>query len=457
MNNKGLVSRLAIAAILGTSFAGTSVSADTLKEALAKAYKTNPTLMAQREALKATDETVARARSGYLPSLNGSYTDVHSRQEDSRLNASGNIDNSKSQRRSLSLTARQNIFSGFSTRYADKQAQENVKAGVAQLLNTEQRVMLDGVTAYMNVLRDKSVVELNENQVKVLERNLQAAQDRFRVGEITRTDVAQSEARLEGAKSNLQSAEASYASSRATYQRIVGELPQTLENPDALPKLPASLDDAVVIATEQAPGVMIARHTERAAAYGVNRTQGSLYPSVDLSANFTRNMEPHSSFTNSAYNSQSVTLSVTVPLYQGGATYADIRRAKRVKSQRRLQILEAERTATANTFIAWDNLRAASGRIKSSQAQVRANEIALEGVRQESAVGSRTTLDVLNQEQELLNARVGLIRAQRDEFVAAYNLLASTGQLTAKSLGLSVEYYDPKKNYKAVKNKFIGG
>lgn len=460
MNNKGLVSKLAIAAVL-TGLGALPAQAADLKEALAAAYKSNPTLLAQREAVKATDETVARARSRFLPTVSARFAESKS-----KSNITSNTINPDTgqivsfeevDRKSYSLTARQNVFEGFRGYFGEKVARANVKAGRAQLLTVEQRVLLDGVTAYMDVLRDQAVMELNQNQVKVLERQLQASQDRFRVGEITRTDVAQSEARLEGAKSNLRTAEATLSASRARYTRVMGELPNGLAKPDGLPALPNNLEAAIDQAVENAPNVLAARYGEKAAAYSVKQSRGALYPTVDVEASITRSEITLGTLDRAPETSRVVGVQVNVPLYTGGANYADLRRAKRLRSQRMLQIREAERVATENAFVAWDNLRAATARITSSEAQVRASEIALEGVRQESAVGSRTTLDVLNQEQELLNAKVALIRAQRDEFVAAYNLLSATGRLTAKSLGLNVEAYDPEKHYKKASRKIIGG
>ncbi|UTW57706.1 TolC family outer membrane protein [Kordiimonas sp. SCSIO 12603] len=461
---RGIVSLMAVATVLTGSYAA---SADTLKEALAAAYSSNPQLMAQRAALRATDEGVSQAKAGFLPTINadGSFQrgnrisdiigDVGS---DGQQIPERSIDINND---SYSLSLDQNLFRGFQDRNAVQQAKAGVKAGRAQLQNVEQQVLLDAVTAYMNVVRDNAVVELNENNVQVLQRQLQASQDRFRVGEVTRTDVAQSEARLENARSQLLSAEATLAASRAQYQRVVGSQPTGLETPEQKPALPSSLDDAIELAMELSPGVKAAVHNEKAAKYSLNRAKGSLLPTVDVRASYNRSEGIQSLGPDIVFpavgDSTQVTVNVRVPIYAGGQRHSQIRQAKQVRSQRMLEIRQAERVAQENVFVAWDQYRAATGQIKSTQASVRANEIALEGVRQEAFVGSRTTLDVLNAEQELLNSRVSYVRAQRDEFVAAYNLIAATGRLTARDLGLGVSVYDEQRYYDKVgANKFIG-
>lgn len=454
---KGIVSLLAVTTVLmGT----VSASGETLEEALAAAYESNPQLMAQRAALRATDETVSRARSAFLPSLNAEY----SYQDNNRDVLPDGADESSigdSDSEGYSVTATQNFFNGFQDRANLRQAKSSVLAGRAQLQSVEQQVLLEAVTAYMNVLRDEAVVELNKNNVQVLERQLQASQDRFRVGEVTRTDVAQSEARLEGAKSTLLSSEAALAASRAQYRRVVGRTPASLETPGSQPDLPSNLDQAIELAMQLSPGVTAAKHNERAANEAVKAARGTLLPSL------TGQLQ-YSDFDSSGFNSQTgltagqnsktttIGVRLSVPLFQGGARYANVRQAKQLRSQRMMDIRQAERVAQENVFVAWDQYRAAVGQIRSSEAQVRASEIALEGVRQEAYVGSRTTLDVLNAEQELLNARVALVRAQRDEAVTAYSLVSATGRLTAKDLRLGVNTYNPEDYYNKVDTKFIG-
>ena len=443
-----------------TVLAGTSVaSAETLKEALAAAYSSNPQLMAQRAALRATDEGVAQANAGFLPQVNG-ITQFSRGNIDRQIgeNPTFPIDINSD---SYTLNVDQNIFNGFQDRAARKQAIQNVRVGREQLANVEQQVLLDAVTAYMNVLRDEAVVELNQNNIQVLERQLQASRDRFRVGEVTRTDVAQSEARLEGAKSTLLSAEATLAASRAQYQRVIGRPPATLETPEWGAELPASLDSAIEIAVSESPNVKAARFNEEAARHGVNQAKGALLPSVGVRGSYNHregitSNPADASIVDLIDDQTTVTVQVTVPLYAGGQRHSSIRRAKQLRSQRMMEIYQAERVAQEQALVAWDNHRASKGQILSSEAQVRANEIALEGVRQEAYVGSRTTLDVLNAEQELLNSRVALVRAQRNEAVAAYGLLQAIGRMTARDLGLGVDLYDEVKYYDKISGKFFG-
>ena len=453
--NKGIVSLLALTTMLSGSFVA---SAESLEEALAAAYESNPQLMAQRAALRAVDEGLSRSKAGFLPSLEGSYTHTRSDQTSQEDGAAAKNSNSQSDR--MNVTASQNLFRGFQDRNSVKQARSTVMAGRAQLQSVEQQILLEAVTAYMNVVRDEAVVELNKNNVQVLERQLQASQDRFRVGEVTRTDVAQSEARLEGSKSQLLSAEAGLAASRAQYRRVVGRSPATLETPKVKPSLPDNLDGAIEAAMELSPGVAAARYNEESARRGVDVATGALSPSVNLQASWQRS-DVNTGFGSTQLNpgdtvTKQALVQVTVPFYAGGARHSDVRRAKQLRSQRMMDIRQAERVAQENVFVAWDQYRAAVGQITSTEAQVRASSIALEGVRQEAYVGSRTTLDVLNAEQELLNARVARVRAQRDEFVAAYSLVSATGRLTAEDLNLGVTRYDPSAYSDKVDDKFFG-
>jgi len=451
--SRGLVSVVALGVALGAG-----ASASDLREALAAAYASNPELDAQRAQVRVVDEGVNRARSQYFPTINGTYN-----RSEGRLaleDANGNLGpNNETIRESYGVSVNQNIFRGFRTHNEIQQAKAQVFAARAQLATVEQRILQQAVTAYMDVLRDEATYQLNQNNVQVLQRQLQASQDRFRVGEVTRTDVAQSEARLELARGQLLTAEAQLETSRAAYERVIGQRAEGLTKPSEALELPASLQDAFDIALENAPQVVAALQNERAANYGVHVAKGALLPSVGANASVTffDNAEFFGAFQQvAAGRNATVALQVTVPLYAGGSRYSDVRRAKQQRSQRMLEIRNAERLVREGVLVAWNNFRAAVGQIASNQAQVRANEIALEGVRQEASVGSRTTLDVLNAEQELLNSRVSLVRAERDHSVASYSLLSSLGRLTAKDLGLDVAAYNPDENFKDVKNQLIG-
>ena len=454
----GLKYVLSSAALLaGLAFTSAAYS-ETLQEALVAAYTSNPTLLAERARLRATDETANQARAGWRPtvSLNGQYSMGESQRQVARF-FGGSFpftDETYTEQYSATLNATQPLFRGFQTLNASKAADARIRAGQAQLWSTEQQVLLETVTAYSDVIRDQAVVDLNRNNVQVLKRQLQASRDRFRVGEITRTDVAQSEARLSRSQSDLTRSEAALSESRARFGVVVGRAPGTLESKSGLPNLPQSLDQAINMAVSNNPGLRAAQENEMAAGFDVSQAKGGLLPTVDLQGQL--NSTEATNRRDSQSTNTSFVTSLNIPLYQGGAAYSRVRQAKHLHSQTRLQVAETRRQVVQAATNSWQNLVAARAAIESDKQQVRANEIAYEGVRQEAQVGSRTTLDVLDAEQELLDSRVALVRTQRDVFVAAYQLLSSVGGLTAENLKLPVELYDPVENYQAVKNKLIG-
>ncbi len=430
--------------------------AESLQDSMIAAYRNNPTLEAERAALRATDENVNQALSGWRPSVSASGS--VSRTNNKQTSNFGGVPNTTDDTftpRSGQITLTQPLFRGFQTQNSTRQADQLVDAGRAQLLNTEQTVLLDAVAAYMNVLRDVAVLELRRNNVQVLQRQLEASDDRFRVGEITRTDVAQSRARLSLAVSARISAEGVLQTSRAAYAKVVGDMPGSLETPPPLPPLPATDQEAVTTALAQNPVIQAAKASERAAHYAAKVQEGGLLPRVDLKAQYSKAYDT-SVFTSNSEQTQ-ISAELTIPLYQAGAQSSRIRQALQVNQQRRLQILESERQVREAVKNAWAGLREARGRIVSTRDQVNANEIALEGVRQEANVGSRTTLDVLDAEQELLDSRVSLVEANRDEYVAAYTLLSAVGSLTAEALALPVDtHYNPDDHYDDVRNQFYG-
>jgi len=424
-------------------------SAETLTEALSMAYMNNPELQAQRAALRATDENVPQAKSGYRPSLQGQGSISKSRQRNFFTGGQTTLTP-----RRFSLTLNQPVFQGFSTVNSVRQAKSEVMAGRAELTSVEQDTLLSAVTTYMNVLRDQAVLELNDNQVQVLRRQLEATQNRFEVGEVTRTDVAQAEARLAGAIADRTTAEAQLTASRTSYRRIMGQMPGTLEEPPALPQLPQSEQAALDLAVDNNPTLKAALRREEAAQYAADAASGELLPQVSLQASYSRNVE---TFTpGSDTRSKEIMAQVTIPFFQGGSTYSRIRQAKQRRSQRQLEIVATRRQLTEQVRNAWVQLQSARSTIEASQAQVDASEVALEGVRQEAQVGTRTTLDVLDAEQEFLNARVQLVRAERDEYVAGYTLLAAVGGLTATRLELNVEQYNPQEHYEEVDDQWLG-
>lgn len=448
-----LTSAVVLASALGV--ASPSVTwAQSLEDALAAAYASNPTLQARRAQLRAVDQGVPLAKSGWRPriSVNGET----GWQRTNRDLGTGSFDSITTRPSSVTVSITQPVFTGFRTFAQVDQAENNVLAERANLVSVEQQILLDAATAYLNVVRDRAVVELNKNNEDVLGRQLEATQDRFRVGEITRTDVAQSEARLSGAHADTANAEASLESSTANFFRVVGLQPDDLTSPDAVPTLPVSLDEALERALASNPSIQAAEYNWRAAQDEIRNQRGRLLPEVSVNGSYFYGWN-QGNLENSEQETLAATLNVTVPIYQGGGVYAQLRQAKHSAGQARLQLDEARTQVRERTQQAWEQIVATRASIQSLEAQIQAAEIALEGVQREAQVGARTVLDVLDAEQELLNARVNLVRAQRDELVAGYTLLSSIGGLTAASLDLPVSLYDPVANYENTRGQWFGG
>jgi outer membrane protein len=423
--------------------------ADSLREALIMAYQNNPTLQAQRASLRATDESVPQALSGWRPNVeivgDAGY-DANSGSGISGVKQRGEY--------SGNLQVTQNLYSGGGTVADVKRAENTVRAARARLNSAEQSVLLNAVQAYLNVYRDQSVVQLNMNNERVLTRQLEATRDRFNVGEVTRTDVSQAEARLASARAARVQAEGVLQISRGIYEQIIGKVPESLAKPDPVPQLPTSRQETIEGARKDNPAVVAADYDERAARENVSVVQSDLLPKVDIVGQGGRGVNQSS--TNTISDGGSIMAQLTVPLYQRGSVSSQVREAKQLVGRNRLLLIEAERSATEQAVNAWESLVSARAQIQSLNAAVRSNRIALEGVRQESLVGSRTVLDVLDAEQELLNSEVNLVSAERDEIVAQYQVMSALGRLTAQSLNLSTQYYDPEHHYKEVRDKLWG-
>jgi outer membrane protein/adhesin transport system outer membrane protein len=437
--------------VLLLALSGQPAGAQSLEEALANAYVSNPTIESQRAQLRATDELVPQALSGYRPTVEAGADAGYSR---ARTRTGSRDVNSNLAQRGVDLSVVQPLYSGGRTQAGTKRAEALVEAQRADLLSTEQSVLLDGATAYLDVVRDQAVVDLNVNNEQVLRRQLDASRDRFNVGEITRTDVSQAESRLARALSDRIQAEGQLSSSRAIYARVIGAPPGRLSAPRLVFDLPSSREETVALAESNNPTVIAAEYSESAARNAVDAVRGEMLPSANLRGTLSRTYEPSSQA--DRQDGASVTASVTIPLYQAGSVESRVREARQTAGQRRIQIEESRRQVVENAIRAWEGLTTARATIESRQSQVRASEIALEGVRQEALVGSRTTLDTLDSEQELLDARVQLVQAQRNEMVAAFSVLSATGQLSARQLGLKVPFYDHTKHYKQVRGKWWG-
>lgn len=417
-----------------------------LEDTLIMAYNSNPTLQAERANLRAIDEGRVQAMAGRLPtvSADASISRQHVESQstfvigDDRVASSSTSDATP---KNYSITASQLVYGGGQVSGAIDQATAQIMAGRESLRAVEQTVLVDAVTAFMDVRRDARVVEIRRNNAEVLAQHLQAARDRFEVGEITRTDVAQAEARLSGAQAELSAAQSQLAVSRAAYERVTGQPPATLEEPPALPGMPDSLADAAEFAYQSSPQLLAARFSEESARHAIRIARSNLRPEVTLSASASAARD--SSFSGDERDSTSVTGRVSIPIFTGGLNRSRVRAAVAQEEQARHQVRVARRQVTEGVTNAWSNYVTSLAVIESSQQAVRANEIALDGVEQEAYVGIRTTLDVLDAEQELLNSRLTLVTAERDSYVAGYQLLQAMGLVSAEQLGLAVDVYDP--------------
>ena len=422
--------------------------ADTLREALLKAYQSNPTLTGARAGQRAVDETVPIARAGGLPSVNvnGGYTE-------NVLNSTNSL---LSPARELAGNTQLVVplYRGGGVRGSIRAAETRVQAGQANLRGTESELFTNVVGAYLDVIRDEAIVGLNQQNVHVLEVNLRASRDRFQVGDLTRTDVAQSEARLSIARSQLQTAEAQLISSRENYIRIVGTPPGTLQDPPPLPNLPTAVDQAVAQALADNPFLLAATRQRDATRYDVDVARASRLPQVSgvVGGNYFNYLGSYGSGTNvrvgQSGTSGTVGLQFTLPIFQGGRPAAQVRQAEARRSQAIEAVTETERGVVAQARSAFAVYRSAQEVIASSEQAVSANKLSLQGVRAENSVGTRTILDILNAEQELLNSQVTLVSARRDAYVAGFNLLAAMGRAEARDLGLEGgPLYDPLTNY----------
>jgi outer membrane protein len=438
------------AAVMVVAFSPAPALALTLDQALAAAYEYNPRIDAERARLRATDEEVPIAKSGYRPDI-GASADAGYRNTDIRP---GGDDDRKPRGYGVSLT--QPVFRGFQVTNAVSQAESLVRAGRETLRVVEQEILAEAVTAFMDVVRDQAILRLNENNLNVLNEELKATRDRFAVGEVTRTDVAQSEARRADAVALLDQSRANLQTSRAAFERTVGQPATALVEPTLkLSMLPQSQQEAVNIGTQENPNVVAALYNEQAARFNVDRIRGALLPQIQVEADYDNR------FDESAGISQTETAQVlgrvTVPIYQqGGIVYAQVRQAKQEHLARLQDIEQARVVVKANVIAAWSQLVGARAQLESAKAAVDANTIALTGVREEERVGQRTLIEVLNAQQELLNSQVNLVTTRRNVIVAAYGLQAALGRLDALSLGVTGTIYDPEAHYQEVNRQWFG-
>ncbi|SDF13332.1 MULTISPECIES: TolC family outer membrane protein [Thalassobaculum] len=451
---KSLRSSAAVVALLaGIAVIGTpAAQGQTLEEALSLAYETNPELLAARADLRRTDESVTQAKGGWRPSISaaGSFgiTDVKGE------NRGVTTTDDHSYPITGSITATQPLYTFGRVDAQVDEADANVEAARAGLFQSEQSTLLDAVVAYVNVIRDTSILELQINNVERLDKQLEATRDRFRVGEVTRTDVAQSDARRASSEADRTQAEGNLITSRVAFERVVGTVPTTLTEPSIPPGLPTTRDEAVDIATQESYTLIQAKFQELAARHVVSQAEAELLPELNLVT------QAEQTYNTNGGDNEVTTLTaevqLSVPIYQQGVVYSQVRSAKENVNRIRLLVDNERRAVVENAASAFEDYKTALAQIESLRSEVNSAEIALDGVQQEATVGARTVLDVLDAEQELLDAQVNLVTADRNAIVAAFSLLASLGRLTAQDLGLPVEIYDYDRHYLAVESKYYG-
>jgi outer membrane protein len=439
----------------------TPVLADTIEAALVRAYQNNPQLNAQRAQVRITDENVPQALSGYRPkvavtaSAGYQYTDTLTTQGgDANRLVKTNIHGANPPR-SVGATVTQTLFNGQQTANRTRAAEGQVSGAREALRALEQAVLLSGATIYMDYLRDSAIVEVQKSNVRVLEQTLKQTRDRFNVGEVTRTDVAQSEAQLAAGRTQLLTAEANLVTTRSNFRRIIGNEPEALAPGSPVDRfLPSALPAAVELGLTQNPNVTAAMFGIDVSYLQVKVAEGALLPSVTLQASvqqtYEQSLVQYRSFGASAI------AQLNVPIYQGGAEYSLIRQSKETAAQQRLVLDQTRDQTRANVVTAWGQLVAGKAQVQSAQSQVTASEIALNGVREEAKAGQRTTLDVLNAQQALVNARVALVTAQHDRVVASYSVLSTIGRLSPQVLNLPTTVYDPSVHYHQVRDSWAG-
>jgi outer membrane protein len=461
--------------------------AETLKEALTAAYLYNPTLKAARAQLRATDNNVSLAKSGYRPTvsavLQDGYENARTKLATTGPNASlplcapvapgvacptassiplssltgASAANGPSNPRNAQIVLQQNVFDGFRTHNNVKGAEAQVEAGREDLRSAEIGVLLNAATAYMNVVRDQAIVSLRQSNVKVLAEQLRAAEDRFKVGEVTRTDVAQAQSGLAQSQADLSIAQGTLYGDQAQFAQYIGHPPGTLRDPGPPQKLlPKSLQDAIATAEAENPGVLGAIFRERAQEHQVKQLKGQLLPSLSFNASYGWSNQPFGAPSVGFEGDGRVYGQLNIPLYEAGSISAQIRQGIETLSQARQNIDAQRELARANVSAQWGLIVAAKGNVAAGKSAAEATKIALQGVREEERVGQRTILDVLNASQQNLNAGVNLVSFQRDLVVASYGVLAATGRLTASDIALQAELYDPTRYYGEVKDQWYG-
>jgi len=453
-----------VAVVALMAVASRELAAETMESALARAYQGNPQLNAQRAIVRQNDEGVSQALSGYRPTLSATASVA-----EQYTNTTGVIPpippalpNGVSYTvkgfttpRSVGLTGGQTLFNGGQTANKVRKAESQVTAARETLRMMEESVLLSAAAAYMDVSRDTANLEVQQNNIRVLQRTLKDTQNRFNAGQVTPTDVAQAEAQLAAGEATLHGAESTLMTTRANYRRMIGADPANLSPASPVDRLaPNTLNAAIAVGTAENPSVTAALYGVDVAQLQVKIAEGALWPTLALQGSVQQ--QTYSNILTPNLFLGTVMLNLSVPIYQGGAEYSAIRLDKETVGQQRLNVDQVRDQTQANVVQAWGQLQAAKAQVEAAVRQNDASERALEGVRNEAQAGQRTTLDVLNAEQALVNARVSLIVAQHDRVVASYSLLSAVGRLSAQELRLPVAIYDPMVHYQQIRDAWFG-
>ncbi len=442
--------------ITATALSPVAASAETITGALSKAYRNNSQLNSARAGVRVTDEDVAIAKSGYRPNVVGSasidYTERRRNDMSTRLTSG-----------SFGVQVNQMLFDGFQTKNTVAAAEARVRASQESLRNTEENILYSAAQAYMNVIHDRQVAALTQQNLEFLNEQTRAARSRLEVGEGTRTDVAQADAARSNAEAQLSAARAQALSSAAAYRQLIGEEPGQLKAAAPLAKqLPRSLDAAVAVASQEHPAIIATSHLVDAAAFGVKAAEGALLPSITASAGISRNYSdtrggPVGASSNDGYsNAANIGATLSVPIYQGGRTSAQVRKSKEQLGQARIEVDVSRDQVRQAITAAWTGYTAAQEAVAANRTVVSAAQLALNGVIEERNVGQRTTLEVLDSQRDVINAKINLASAERDVVLASYAILQAMGRLSVERLGLQVTKYQPEEHYNAVKDKWFG-
>lgn len=430
---------MAVFSGMPTSHAQDNAATLTLQESLARSYNNNPTLQAARAEYRAVQERLPQAFAGFKPDISAGAGISNTDLDGSNFGGGSNTTT-----RDISLSLAQPIYRGGQTIAEVAAAKAVIASQKASLIQTEQTILLQGATAYMDVLRDQAVLELSMNNRDVIATQKEATQERFNVGELTKTDTSQAEARLARAQADIIRARGDLRKSKAIFEQIIGIPAIGLVDPKLSQYvIPKDLDDSLITAENQNPQILAVTYAHAAAEKDVDDVFAELLPNINLSGELNRSFDPVPGLIDKQ-TTKSIGLTASIPLYQSGATRSRVRQAKYTANQRQIQIKEAQRQTRQDTISAWESLQTAEAEIKSRIAETTAAAIASEGVTAENEFGSRTVLDALDAEQEYLDAQVALVIAERERVVSTFTLLSILGALTPQSLGLQNTNFDYK-------------